>query len=60
MVRVHEVTKDELRLRRQRILDELDVTYEELRVRARSYRLVGDEWAAWEEIIDIDFLLSGE
>ena len=60
MTRVHEVTRDQLRARREAILDGLGVTYDDLARRARDYALVADEWRAWDELREIDFLLDDE
>ncbi|MGN6524342.1 MAG: hypothetical protein ACTHMZ_14250 [Actinomycetes bacterium] len=47
-----------LRARREEILHGLGLTHEEFVNRAREYRLVGDEWDAWEELTEIDYLLD--
>jgi hypothetical protein len=60
VTRVHEVTRDQLRARREAILDGLGVTYDDLARRARDYALVADEWRAWDELREIDFLLDDE
>ena len=60
MTRVHEVTKEELEKRRAEILSRLETSYEDLAEKALAHRLVADEWEAWEEIREIDFLLEGE
>jgi hypothetical protein len=56
MPRVQELTIQELDDRRQAILDHVGLTYEELAQRAAARSLVGDEWNAWDEIRQIDFL----
>jgi hypothetical protein len=58
MTRVHEVTREQLRARRGEILDRVGVSYEVLARRATEYALVGEEWSAWDELRDIDFLLA--
>ena len=58
MSRVVEVSRRELEARRQVILDRLGTTYDELRERLEASALVGEEWDAWEELCDIDFLLG--
>jgi hypothetical protein len=58
MTRVHEVTREQLQARRDHILDRLGVTYEGLARRASEYALVADEWSAWDELREIDFLLN--
>lgn len=49
---------EELEARRTEILDELGMTYEELAAKADNRSLIGEEWTAWEEIREIDFLLK--
>ncbi len=56
MPHVQELTAEELDARREEILRQLGLSYEELASRAEARSLVGDEWAAWEEIREIDFL----
>jgi hypothetical protein len=58
MTRVHEVTRAQLRARRKEILDRVGVSYEDLAKRAKEYALVADEWSAWDELREIDFLLA--
>lgn len=53
---VKDMTLEELEERRQEILAGLGMSYEELAARAESRSLIGDEWTAWEEIREIDFL----
>ena len=48
----------ELRERRDAILRKLDVSLEDLRDRAKSYALVGEEHDAWEQLESIAFLLG--
>jgi hypothetical protein len=57
---IHEATRKELEARRQAILDELGVSYDDLAERARTYALVAEEWPAWDRIREIDFLLANE
>ena len=59
MTRVQNVTRRDLDKRRKRILADIGMSYEELAARAAARSLVGDEWAAWEEIKEIDFLRNG-
>ena len=56
MPHVQELTAQELNDRRQAILNRVGLTYEELAERAAARSLVGDEWVAWDEIREIDFL----
>ncbi len=58
MTRVHEVTREQLLDRRQAILRRLGVSYDDLARRAGAYSLVADEWSAWDELREIDFLLN--
>ena len=55
---VKNMTLEELEERREQILATLGMSYEELAARADSRSLIGDEWTAWEEIREIDFLLN--
>ena len=59
MTRVHEASRSDLEKRRARVLDRVGLSYEELAAKAKSYSLVADEWSAWEEVREIDFLLDG-
>lgn len=58
MTRIQDVSREDLELRRTKILRRLDTTYEEMAARAASHSLVGDEWAAWEELREISYLLA--
>ncbi len=60
MSHVSEVSRDELLRRREDILTRFGVAYDQLRARAEASLLVADEWAAWEELRDIAFLLAGD
>jgi hypothetical protein len=55
---VLEASDATLRARREEILRDLGVSYEELRERATAYRLAGEEWDAWDEVSEIDYLLD--
>lgn len=57
---VLETSREALRARRDEILRTLGVTLQELRERADAYRLVGEEWDAWEEVTEIDYLLNDD
>jgi hypothetical protein len=59
MTHVQDVTLEDLNERRNAILDRIGMSYEELAAKAATRSLVGDEWAAWEEIREIDFLRNG-
>lgn len=56
MTHVREVSSKDLAERRKEILARIGMTYDGLVARAAARALVGDEWAAWEEIREIDFL----
>lgn len=60
MTRLREVSREELLRRRRELLDRLGVTAEELHARAANGSLVGDEWAAWDRLRDIEFLLGDD
>jgi hypothetical protein len=59
MPEVQDLTLSELNERRRGILERLGMTYQELAEKAAARSLVGDEWAAWEELREIDFLRNG-
>lgn len=59
MPEVQDLTLSELDERRRGILERLGMTYEELADKATARSLVGNEWAAWEELREIDFLRNG-
>jgi hypothetical protein len=59
MTRVQKMTRRDLDRRRKQILADIGMSYEQLAARAASRSLVGDEWAAWEEIREIEFLRNG-
>lgn len=56
MTIMREVSRRDLLKRRAEILKEVGMTYPELEAKAAEHALVGAEWAAWEEIREIDFL----
>jgi len=60
MVRVLEVSRDDLIARRERILERLGVTYEDLLRRAEIGALVGDEYEALDDLRDISYLLGDD
>lgn len=51
-------TRKELEERRREILRHVGMTRDELKLKAATGRLVGDEWSAWAEIGEIDYLLA--
>jgi len=60
VTRVYEVSRADLEARRHEILAALGTAYEELARRAANFELVADEWAAWDELREIEFLLGDE
>lgn len=52
------VTRDELLARREELLTQAGLTLEELRSRAGTYSLSGEEWELVTELDHIDFLLG--
>jgi len=58
MTRIVSPSDAELRERREIILRRLDVSLDDLRERAKSYALVGEEHEAWEQLESIAFLLG--
>ena len=59
MPEVQDLTLSDLNERRRGLLEHLGMTYEDLASKAAAGSLVGDEWAAWEELREIDFLRNG-
>lgn len=59
MTCVQNVTRRDLDKRRKQILAAIGMSYEELAAKAATRSLIGDEWGAWEEIREIDFLRNG-
>lgn len=57
MTRVTNVTKEDLLTRREAILQRHGVSLDEFAERAKQYALTGDEWADWDELQGIAFLL---
>lgn len=60
MTKVMSYSVDELRRRRQQILDERRMSLEEFRKRAQEYTLAGTEWDAWNDLRAIEFLLDDD
>ncbi|MFE6716820.1 hypothetical protein ACFVDU_04430 [Streptomyces albidoflavus] len=52
-------TAADLLAQRERLLDEVHMTAEELRERAEAYTLSARELAVWHTIEGIDYLLDG-
>ena len=53
------VSYDELTCRRDQLLAELGMGWSDLVARRESGTMTADEWAAWEELDGINFLLGG-
>ncbi|MFJ7180473.1 hypothetical protein TR631_21110 [Streptomyces rochei] len=53
-------TREELQAQRERLLDEIGMTYETLRDRAVTYSLSSDELDVWHTIEGIDYLIEGD
>jgi hypothetical protein len=49
-----------LQARREAILRQLGTSYEQLAARAERRSLVGDEWAAWDDLGEIDYLIGDD
>jgi hypothetical protein len=60
IVKVLRPTAHELEIRLDKIVGELNVKLPDLRRRAAAGDLQGPEWAAWEEVESILFLLGDE
>jgi hypothetical protein len=56
MTRTEELSLEQLDARRKEILDRIGISYDDLAALAAARSLAGDEWEAWEEIREIDFL----
>ncbi len=52
-------TREELEEQRARLLEEVRMSYEELRERAETYSLSMDDLLVWHTIEGIDYLLEG-
>lgn len=59
-VRIIETTREELTQQKADLLERIRLTRDELADRADKCQLTGDEWAAWDELRNIEFLLDGE
>lgn len=59
-VKVFAPTRHELEIRLDKIVSELGVSPHDLRTRAESGDLRDVEWAAWEEVESLLFLLGDE
>jgi hypothetical protein len=46
--------------RREKILRDHRLSFEEIAERATSYTLIGEQWAAWNELQDIAYLLGDD
>jgi hypothetical protein len=52
--------RHELVSQRDQILRDHGLSFEEFADRARSYTLIGEQWAAWNELQDIAYLLGDD
>ncbi len=55
---VVKVTREELLSERRELLKRLGISLEQLKERAATYSLSPEEWAAWDQIEEIAFLLG--
>jgi hypothetical protein len=53
-------SRKDLEMRREEVLRSLHLTRAELQAKVEVGGLVGDEWAAWAEITEIEYLLADE
>ncbi|MEU2720213.1 MULTISPECIES: hypothetical protein [Streptomyces] len=53
-------TREQLEEQRARLLEEVHLSYEELRARAETYSLSMGDLDVWHTIEGIDYLLEGE
>lgn len=53
-----QTSRTELLARRDAILRSLNTTLDELRSRRESGEMTPDEWAAWEDLDSINYLLG--
>ncbi|MGP4001348.1 hypothetical protein [Streptomyces sp. 8N706] len=53
-------TRDQLREQRERLLEEVHMSYEELAERASTYNLSLEHLDVWHTIEGIDYLLAGD
>jgi len=60
MTRVTNVTEAQLLARRDELLAKHGLSLDEFAERARMYALVGDEWADWDELQSIAYLLRDD
>jgi hypothetical protein len=60
MSRVIPVGREELETRRDEILARVDMSLDAIRNRAAAGTLLGDEWEAWDDLCDIEFLLGDD
>jgi hypothetical protein len=60
VTRLTEVSREDLQARRQAVLKRVGTSYEDLKARAEGRSLVGDEWSAWDELREIEFLLGDD
>lgn len=57
-ITTNNTSAEELERRRAEILNELGLTLDELTARRRSGSMTAEEWAAWEELDGIEYLIG--
>ena len=57
---IHVADRGELVAQRDQILRDHGLSFEEFADRASSYTLIGEQWAAWNELQDIAYLLGDD
>jgi len=57
---VRHLSRSDLERHREEILREHQLTREELQTKVDDGGLVGEQWAAWAEITEIEYLLADE
>lgn len=60
MVKMLELSREDLERRRAEILDRIGLTLDEITARAGEGSLVAEEWEAWMDLQDIAYLIGDE
>jgi hypothetical protein len=60
MVKMLEVSREDLERRRAEILDRVGLTLNEITARASQGSLVAEEWEAWAALRDIAYLIGDD
>ena len=58
--RVLEPSREDLLARRERLLERVHMTREEIQAHADAGTLTGDEYWTWKDILSIEFLLGAD